>query len=237
MSNPYFKFKQFTVFHDKCAMKVGTDGVMLGAWAEVENARRILDIGTGTGLVALMSAQRSRAEVTGIDVDENAVIQARENVERSPWKGRINVERIDAKNLPDKWTSAFDAIVSNPPYFTEELKSPSICRNRARHTDELDFAALLHSAGKALSSDGVFSVILPAGSASDFIALALDENLHLSRQTWVHTKPDTPPKRVLMAFVRNIPLHADIRHITVEVQPGKYSEEFTDMLRPFYLAL
>lgn len=237
MSNSYFKFKQFTVFQDKCAMKVGTDGVLLGAWAEVENARRVLDIGTGTGLIALMAAQRSRAEMTGIDVDECAVRQAVENVEHSPWKGRIEIERLDARNLPDLWIGAFDAVVSNPPYFAEELKSPSPSRNRARHTDGLNFASLLHGVEKVLSSDGVFSMILPAGSASGFIALALGGNLHLSRQTWVHTKPDMPPKRVLMAFVRDIPSRTDIRHLTVEIRPGEYSAEYADLLRPFYPAL
>ena len=237
MANPYFKFKQFTVFHDRCAMKVGTDGSLLGAWAEVEHARRILDIGTGTGLVALMAAQRSRADITAIDIDADAAEQARGNAERSPWKERIEVRQMDARKLPDEWEGRFDAVVSNPPYFTEELKSPSASRNFARHTDGLSFEELLRNAAKSLAEGGVFSVVLPAGSAPDFMAAALKERLHLSRQTWVHTKPGAPPKRVLMAFVKGAVLQAEVRRLDIEARPKEYSPEFAELLRPFYLAL
>lgn len=237
MPNPCFKFKQFTVFHDKCAMKVGTDGSLLGAWAEVEGARRILDIGTGTGLVALMAAQRSKAEIVAVDVDEEAVEQARENVERSPWKGRIEVMRLDARALPGDWEGRFDSIVSNPPYFVEDVKSPSCRRNQARHADSLDSGSLLREVKKVLAPAGTFSVILPAVSASPFAAAALREGLYLSRQTWVCTKPDSEPKRVLMAFSADSSVQAEIRRLCVEVRPREYSPEFAALLRPFYLAL
>lgn len=116
MPNPYFSFKQFTVYHDRCAMKVGTDGVLLGAWADVSGARDILDIGTGTGLIALMLAQRSEAHIMAVDIDEDAVKQAKENVEKSPWPGRIEVERHDICCFNSD--IRYDVIVSNPPYFS-----------------------------------------------------------------------------------------------------------------------
>jgi cyclopropane fatty-acyl-phospholipid synthase-like methyltransferase len=111
MPNPYFQFKQFVVFHDKCAMKVGTDGVLVGAWAQVDGARKVLDIGTGSGLIALMLAQRNPdAFVTAVDIDEAAVEQARENVARTPWSDRMEVERLDIRKAPEEWNGCFDAI-------------------------------------------------------------------------------------------------------------------------------
>lgn len=141
MPNPYFKFKQFTVYHDRCAMKVGTDGVLLGAWAQVDNARRILDVGTGTGLIALMTAQRSQAHIMGIDIDEKAVGQAEENVKASPWKERISICRKDVMQMCREVDGTFDAIVSNPPYFVENVHCPDARRNVARHTGVLPLAS------------------------------------------------------------------------------------------------
>ena len=137
MPNPYFSFKQFTVYHDRCAMKVGTDGVLLGAWADVVSARNILDIGTGTGLISLMMAQRCNARIRAVDIDADAVEQARGNVAASPWQDRIEVELQDICHFTSE--TLFDVIVSNPPYFTDSLKCPGKQRNIARHTDFLDF--------------------------------------------------------------------------------------------------
>ena len=168
MPNPYFQFKQFVVFHDKCAMKVGTDGVLVGAWAQVDGARRVLDIGTGSGLIALMLAQRNPdAFVTAVDIDEAAVEQARENVARTPWSDRMEVERLDIRKAPEEWNGCFDAIVSNPPYFVESVKCPQAQRNTARHTDELDFDALLSKVSVLLSEKVVF-VVLPATAFGRF---------------------------------------------------------------------
>lgn len=133
MPNPYFSFKQFTVYHDRCAMKVGTDGVLLGAWADVVSARNILDIGTGTGLISLMMAQRCNARIRAVDIDADAVEQARGNVAASPWQDRIEVELQDICHFTSE--TLFDVIVSNPPYFTDSLKCPGKQRNIARHTD------------------------------------------------------------------------------------------------------
>lgn len=154
MPNPYFKFKQFTVYHDKCAMKVGTDGVLLGAWCDVAGARRVLDVGTGTGLIALMIAQRSEARITALDVDAAAVEQARENCSASPWAERIDVEQADfCSYRPD---ALFDCIVSNPPYFVEDVHCPDKQRNMARHTAGLTFSSLLERVGALFPMRDVF---------------------------------------------------------------------------------
>ena len=150
MANPYFKFKQFTVYHDKCAMKVGTDGVLIGAWADVSRAEKILDVGTGSGLIALMIAQRCDASVLGIDIDEDAVIQARENVMASQWSGQITIARQDVRVMANECDTKFDVILSNPPYFAEDVKCPEAQRNTARHTDELDFHSLLQAVDTAV---------------------------------------------------------------------------------------
>ena len=223
MANPYFKFKQFTVYHDKCALKVGTDGVLIGAWADVSRADKILDVGTGSGLIALMIAQRCDASVLGIDIDEDAVIQARENVMASQWSG------------PNECDTKFDVILSNPPYFAEDVKCPEAQRNTARHTDELDFHSLLQAVSVLLADDGTFSVVLPANAASDFIALATKFKLFLSKQTWVYTKPNMPAKRVLMAFSKDKSTETQVGHLTIETAPKVYTPEFTALMKDFYL--
>lgn len=238
MPNPYFQFKQFVVFHDKCAMKVGTDGVLVGAWAQVDGARRVLDIGTGSGLIALMLAQRNPdAFVTAVDIDEAAVEQARENVARTSWSDRMEVERLDIRKAPEEWNGCFDAIVSNPPYFVESVKCPQAQRNTARHTDELDFDALLSKVSVLLSEKGSFSVVLPATASADFVPLALGKGLHLLRQTWVHPRQELPAKRVLMAFVKHPCAQTGITHLPVETERHVYTPEFSKLAKDFYLAL
>ncbi|MEE0972800.1 MAG: methyltransferase, partial [Paludibacteraceae bacterium] len=159
MRNSFFRFKQFTVYQDRCAMKVGTDGVLLGVLADVSKATRILDIGTGTGLIALMLAQRQKdAHVDAIEIDEQAAQQAQENIAQSPFCYiHVHTTALQAYNS----TQPYDLIVSNPPYFVDSLKAPNAARNLARHTDSLSFADLLQGAERLLHNDGCFWVILP----------------------------------------------------------------------------
>lgn len=237
MPNPFFKFKRFTVYHDRCAMKVGTDGVLLGAWVETGNARRILDVGTGTGLIALMLAQRCEAFIYAIDVEKNAVDQARENVKSSPWKSRIDVCLQDVRSFPQVCNEKFDLVVSNPPFFTEKVRCPEAFRNMARHTDGLGFSELLDSVSFLLSDEGRFSVILPADSASEFIAEAIRTGLYLCRQAWVHTKPGAAPKRVLMTFGKRNDCFRQVEHLCIELERHVYSPEFLSLVKDYYLYL
>lgn len=238
MSNPFFQFKQFVVYHDKCAMKVGTDGVLLGAWAKVDGACRILDVGTGSGLIALMLAQRNvLASVMAIDIDEMAVVQARENVAASSWSDRIEVRKQDVCLVPDSWNGTFDLIVSNPPYFVEDVKCPHVQRNQARHTDTLDFGSLLRKTANLLTENGRFSVILPAVAASGFVSLALSAKLYLSRQAWVHPREELAAKRVLMTFSKQPCSETEITHFAIETSRHVYTAEFQKLASPFYLAL
>ena len=182
MSQPYFQFKQFTVWHDKCAMKVGTDGVLLGAWTPVKSSVRILDIGTGTGLVALMLAQRSTASITALEIDEAAAAQATENINRSPWKNRIEVIQQDFKHYSSKnGISKFDTIVSNPPYFNASLKCSDEQRNKARHNDSLTYEELLAGVSGLLSQEGTFTIVIPMDVCEQIKTLVHKYELYLSR--------------------------------------------------------
>ena len=234
MPNPSFSFKQFTVCHDRCAMKVGTDGVLLGAWTEVASACRILDIGTGTGLISLMLAQRSSAFIKAIDIDRDAVEQARGNVAESPWRERIEVELQDVCRYTSE--AGFDVIVSNPPYFVNSLKCPDSQRNTARHTDDLDFERLIGSVVRLLSPDGMFSVVIPTDGMEQFYTIATRYGLHLSRQTLVHTKPGASPKRALLAFKRTSE-KCIYDCLTIELSRHVYSEEYIALTRDFYLKM
>lgn len=237
MPNDYFRFKQFTVYHDKCAMKVGTDAVLLGAWAEVEDKKNILDIGTGTGIISLMLAQRCNSRIIAVDIDEGAVEQVEVNVAQSPWADRIEIERADVRLLSQdvRYANSFDVIVSNPPYFQEDVKCPENQRNTARHTDTLDFAGLLKSVAALLKLDGSFSVVLPANVSADFITLAVRSGLNLSRQTWVHTKEGKMPKRVLMSFCKGKVESSIVTHLNMISQDGHKNEEYQKMVDDFYL--
>ncbi|MCD8293004.1 MAG: methyltransferase [Prevotellaceae bacterium] len=195
MSNPSFRFKQFTVWHDRCAMKVGTDGVLLGAWCDVRDAARVLDVGAGTGLVSLQIAQRSpQALIASVEIDTDAADQAEENVRRSPWAGRITVFCCDfATFMPD---TTFDLIVSNPPYFMDNLKCPDGRRNTARHTDTLDYGLLLRRASSLLTACGHLDIIIPAEAEQVVRRLAGSYKFHLRRLTRIYTKPGKPCRRL-----------------------------------------
>ena len=237
MPNDYFQFKQFTVYHDRCAMKVGTDAVLIGAWTEVEDQCVILDIGTGTGIISLMLAQRCNGRIMAVDIDEGAVEQAQLNVGRSPWADRIEVKQADICVMAhdEKQQQYFDVIVSNPPYFQEEVKCPEGKRNMARHTDTLSFSGLLEAVAALLNDGGRFSVVLPADVSSDFITLAVRFGLNLYRQLWIHTKEGKKPKRVLMAFGKEKVEHTEIAHLNMVNKNGRKSEEYQLLVNDFYL--
>lgn len=233
MANPYFQFKQFTVWHDRCAMKVGTDAVLLGAWMQVEGARRLLDIGCGCGLIALMAAQRCQGEVVAVEIDEEAARQASENVACSPWADRIRVVNKDICSFEE---GPFDVIFSNPPYFVDSLKCPDNRRSSARHTDTLDFEQLMDRVFLLLSDDGEFSVVVPMDVANLMKASALSHKLFLSRETRVVTKEGTAPKRVLMAFRKRLPdEQIQPRTLVMQTDLGIHGEEYRKMVSDFYL--
>lgn len=234
MANPYFEFKKFKVWQDKCAMKVGTDGVLLGAWTDVHGAKRMLDVGTGTGLVALMLAQRSQAAVVAVELDAAAALQAAENIKASPWPERIEVVQADFKTF--ETDRRFDVIVSNPPYFIDSLLSPNDARTLARHAGELTYGELLHGVSRLLTPDGVFSVIIPADVSETLTGMAANVGLHPVKRTDIITAPGKLPKRCLLAFgFGDTTCTTD--NLLIETARHCYSAKYIALTKDFYLKM
>lgn len=254
MSSPFFRFKQFTVWHDRCAMKVGTDGVLLGAWCPmavdslqlIVNSRkhkefRVLDIGTGSGLIALMLAQRTCAVdglqltvgIDAIDVDEGAVEQATYNFEQSPWAAQLHAYQSSLQ----EWHSEtkYDLIVSNPPYFQASLKNPDSQRATARHTDTLNYTELIQHAARLLQEDGTLALVLPFEAKEDIVALAEAHALYPTLITHVHSKPGKPAKRLLIAFSPIAHREYSTHTFYIESENSPRSEEYKALTKEFYL--
>ncbi len=235
MANPYFQFKQFTVWHDQCAMRVNTDGVLLGAWAAVEKDRLILDVGTGTGLVALMVAQRSQAGIHAVEIEENAFKQACSNIQNSPWTNRIEVMHSDFIEYVGSCSLKYSHIVANPPYFSNSLKNPNPFKSIARHNESLPLSGFLKGVSRILSDGGMFSVILPENTA-EFENEAFLNGLKCTRQMLVRPFPGAPVKRRLIEFQKteNLP-PVNFQELNIRDEAGNYSYIYIELTRNFYL--
>ena len=232
-----FQFKQFTVRHDRCAMKVGTDGVLLGAWADIEGSNRLLDVGTGTGLIALMMAQRCpSAKIWGIDIDEEAVTQAKENRDSSPWHDRITILNCDFCHPFVIQGYKFDAIVSNPPFFKEQVHAPNQQREIARRQDALPIPVLMKNVAPMLAENGTFSLIIPSSSVNDAVGEAAVNGLFLTRRCDVVTTVGKAPKRSMLEFFNRI-MTATQSSITIYDEKHNYTPEFIALTRDFYYNL
>ncbi|MCU4176338.1 tRNA1(Val) (adenine(37)-N6)-methyltransferase [Carboxylicivirga sp. N1Y90] len=237
MANSYFQFKQFLVNQDKAAMKVGTDGVLLGSWVSVDNCEEILDVGTGTGLLALMLAQRNQnAKVSAIDIEPGAVQQADENFKLSPWESRLSVDNITLQAYAKSSTKQFDLIICNPPFFKSSLKSSNDNRNLARHNDALPFNQLISCAHKLSCPNGRLAVIIPADLELEFLEQINPYNYNLIRKLNVKPTPKKPIARVLLEFCKGEGKPLQERTIIVE-DKGRhaYSDDFKNLMKEFYL--
>ena len=235
MPNPYFKFKQFTIYHDKCAMKVGTDGVLLGAWTNVGDSTSLLDIGCGSGLIALMLAQRCNREsiVEAIDMDADAVMQAQINAEKSPFNN-VNIHHYSLQDFVEKTTKRYDCIVSNPPFFISSLKSPIAQRSLARHNDYLSAEDLLLLSKSLLSEQGKLSIIYPHQEKEYLLKLAEQHNLNPIHITNVYPTPKSLPKRILLELSTQYRV-AQETDIVIEKERHIYTNEFKRLTEDFYL--
>jgi tRNA1Val (adenine37-N6)-methyltransferase len=235
MANDYFEFKQFRIDQDRCAMKVTTDACILGAYAPAKESKRILDIGTGTGLLALMLAQRTQGIIDVIENDESSFLQAKENVLQSPWHDRINVIHCDLRDFdPEK---KHDFIICNPPFFENHLRSASIQKNQAKHDLSLDYATLLDSVTRLLDPSGFFTVLLPYNQSQSFVRSAEVRKLHISKQLLIRNRPDKSFIRMVMifSFLPSIKIETEI--LSIKNESGEYSDFFHRLLKDFYLHL
>jgi tRNA1Val (adenine37-N6)-methyltransferase len=234
MPNDYFAFKKFTIHQDNCAMKVGTDGVLLGAWVNTGAAESILDIGTGTGLITLMLAQRSNARIDAIDIDKSAVKQAEENVAGSPWKSRIHIIHESLQSFSKK-NSKYDLLVTNPPYYSNALKAPDEKRSMARHNYKLRQSELIEGILRLLNPGGSLGIILPVPAYELFLKELQNTGLHETRKTLVIPSPGKNPLRVLaeFSFTKRIP---ELSALIIE-KYGRhdYSEEYIELTKDYYL--
>ena len=237
MPSNTFAFKQFTVKQDKCAMKVGTDAVLLGSWVSTEGADSILDIGTGTGVIALMLAQRSKAEIDAIDIDSNACLQARENAESSPWSSQVTVHHESFQTFATRAAKRYDLVVSNPPFFVDSSKASDIERTISRHTDLLPYHELIDGVLKVLKPEGRFCMILPAKEGEVFRDMASEKHLYLCKLTRVRTRADkATEKRLLMQFERKPSSFSENTLVIEKDERHSYTDEYKELTREYYLA-
>ncbi|MEY4594414.1 MAG: hypothetical protein RIQ47_824 [Bacteroidota bacterium] len=236
MSENTFRFRQFTVHQDKCAMKVGTDAVLLGSWLQPESASRILDIGTGTGLIALMLAQRSSADIDAIDIDNGAYLQAKENFRISPWFNRLYIHQESFQNFASNCEKRYELIASNPPYFHHASKPPEESRSTARHNETLPYIELIDGVKKLLTDDGVFGVILPFKEGMEFMDLAQSHGLFCHRLARVKTVADKPEKRLLMEFNQHFGLLNE-EEIVIQDDDHTFSNQYVELTKDYYIQL
>ena len=234
-----FHFKQFSINDDQSAMKVGTDAVLLGAWCPIDNnPKSILDIGTGTGIIALMLAQRTNADqIDALDIDENAFEQATDNFENSIFADRLYCYHAGLDEFVDDPEDEYDVIVCNPPFYSEDFKTNDASRDLARFQDAMPFEDLIEAADLLLSEDGIFAVIIPYKEEENFIDLAADFELYPIKVTRVRGSFTSPIVRSLIAFKRfEMPvLIAD--EIVIEINRHEYTNEYIELTKDFYLKM
>ena len=234
-----FNFKQFTIKQDRCAMKIGTDGVLLGAWSPIpDNCYSVLDIGTGTGIIALMIAQRSNAnQIDALEIDESAYEQATENFENTPWSDRLFCFHAGLDELIDEPEDEYDLIISNPPFYTENFKTDNEQRDLARFEDAMPFEMLVEAADLLLSENGIFSVIIPFKEEENFLTLAKEFELFPMKITRVKGTPTSEIKRSLLAFKRFETQKIEIDELIIETERHVYTAEYIALTKDFYLKM
>ncbi len=236
MSKP-FHFKQFTIEQERCAMKVGTDGVLLGAWAKPPlQPQQILDIGTGSGVIALMLAQRfPSAKVTGIDIEQGAYEQAQENFQNSVFASQLTAKNTAIQNFNS--TDKFDLIVSNPPFFTQGILPENTQRQLARHTSDFSFEVFFEKVSTLLTKEGILAIVFPKIEADSLIKMAVNYSLFCQEYCTVFPNPSKPAKRALLTFGLQKP--PEIKHTELTIENNirhEYTEEYQQLLKDFYLA-
>lgn len=240
MSNQAFKFKQFSIDQDRCAMKIGTDGVLLGAWSSLSHhPESILDIGTGTGLIALMMAQRSDASlIDALEIEDNAYEQAVENFEKSDWGDRLFCYHAGFDEFVEEMLDEekYDLIISNPPFYSEDYKTGNENRDRARFADALPLTELIEGASLLLSKKGHFDLIIPFSEEQYVLEIGRTHNLFPRKITRVKGTEDSPVKRSLISLSFD-KTETNIDELILEISRHNYTEEFKNMVKDFYLKL
>ncbi|MDN3596214.1 tRNA1(Val) (adenine(37)-N6)-methyltransferase [Zunongwangia endophytica] len=240
MSKKPFRFKEFEVHQDRCAMKIGTDGVLLGAWVDLpETLDSILDVGTGTGIISLMLAQRSPAQlIDALEIDENAYEQAVENFEASDWGDRLFCYHAEFSEFVEEMQEEekYDLIISNPPFYNSDYKTNLKERDMARFQDALPFELLLEGSTYLLSEKGKLAVIIPKNEEDKFLDTAKNFKLYPEKMTYVKGNPDSEIKRCLILLgLNDTEIQKD--ELTIEIERHQYTDDYKKLVKDFYLAL
>ncbi len=241
MANPYFRFKQFTVYHDRSAMKVTTDACLFGAWCagEMKNSKlkieNALDVGTGTGLLSLMVAQQNNLNIHAVEIDAGAATQAGENFAASPWNDRLEVTEGDITTTP--LAPSYDCIISNPPFYENEWQSAQSLRNVAHHSHRLKLEELLDLIQQHLAEDGVFFLLLPFKRQAEIERLLKEKHLFAVKEVLVHQSTRHSPFRIMIKGSKNALLQKEEVHIKISFDNGSYTPEFTALLKDYYFYL
>ncbi|MDF1558952.1 MAG: methyltransferase [Bacteroidales bacterium] len=236
MANNYIKFKQFTIHQEYASFKVTTDSVLLGAWADLGGCRTVLDIGTGTGILTLMAAQRSSAKIVAIEPDRSSFMQAGLNFAACPWHERLTLYNNTIQEYKPDAGLLFDAIITNPPYFVDSLFNPDEGKARARHNVSLSYDDLAGAAVRLLAPAGTLHLVLPGSEAERLAVIAAAHDLHCIRRLLVRPTPELPPALVLMSLKRGAMAGCEESSMVIE-EGGRhqYSEEYVSLTKDFYL--
>lgn len=234
-SDKAFYFKQFHIHHDRCGMKVGTDGVLLGSWADISNKKKILDIGTGSGVIALMLAQRSSSDaiIDAVEINGQAFEQACENVAISPWPKKIKMSHSSIQNFEIE--TNYDLIVCNPPYFIKSLKPTDQNRAQSRHATDLTYPDLIASAKRLLAPNGILSIVLPIRESTEFSKEAGRLSFFTKRKCSIRTKSAKPIDRILMEFSPGRSVVNEVNELTIQNEKGEWTKSYLELVSPFYL--
>ena len=229
-----FHFKQFEVEDKQSTLRIGTDAMLLGSWAKPVNASKILDIGTGCGVLALMMAQKSEAVIIAIEIDLPSVKESRMNFTYSPWAERISAIHTTLQAFSGYSKCDYDFIITNPPFFSNALKSPSVRENKTRHDVTMSHPELVRNVSRLLTRDGTFALILPAGYEKEFITVCSEYGLNLMRRLIVCPKPAALPGRTLMEFTRQKVNQVNESDLIILNSTGEFSDQYLALTRDFH---
>jgi tRNA1Val (adenine37-N6)-methyltransferase len=237
MPNPYFQFKQFTIYHDQCAMKVCTDACILGAWfaEKIPSYSSVLDIGCGSGLLMMMLAQKNHSDIHGIEIDLPSFKQLKENINHSKWKDKLKAFPGDARTF--SFPGQYDFIISNPPFFENDLPSEQDSLNIAKHSKSLSLEELLKVIDQNLARDGSFGILLPYHRHAYFIDLCSKQGFWLSEQLLVRQTPGHNYFRSILHFKRKADKFSPGHELVIQDEKNNYTTEFKDLLKDYYLHL
>lgn len=232
-----FHLKPFSLHHHRSTMKVGTDAMLLGAWAKIGAAQSILDIGTGCGIVSLLLAARSNAKITAIDIDTDSIEEASENFKQSAFNGRMQAIQADLNDFSKIQNQLFALIVSNPPFFVNNLKPEDEKRKKARHTESLTYTQLCEGVYNLLETEGKFFVVLPYDESRQFVKLAKKNGLFPKTQLLIFPREGMLPNRIIIEFSKTNEGKTKSEKFTIRNSEDKFTQQYIDLLKDYYLNL